>query len=192
MTNTSVQLRMTVYSALMAALIAAGAFVSIPIGPVPIVLQNMFVLIAAVLLGRNWGFACVAIYLLSGAIGLPVFASGKGGFAHFAGPTGGYLLSYMIVAVQAGWMADIFKKKLADKPLGLMISDFITMLIGSAIIYAVGVPWLKTMAKLPWEKAFALGMFPFVPGDLLKIVAATLIVRIVRPLVDPDQETQPV
>ncbi len=192
MTNTSVQLRMTVYSALMAALIAAGAFVSIPIGPVPIVLQNMFVLIAAVLLGRNWGFACVAIYLLAGAIGLPVFASGKGGFAHFAGPTGGYLLSYMIVAVQAGWMADIFKKKLADKPLGLMISDFITMLIGSAIIYAVGVPWLKTMAKLPWEKAFALGMFPFVPGDLLKIVAATLIVRIVRPLVDPDQETQPV
>ena len=71
------QLRMTVFASLLAALMAAGAFLAIPIGPVPIVLQNMFVLLAGLLLGSRWGLASVAVYLLTGACGLPVFAGGR-------------------------------------------------------------------------------------------------------------------
>jgi biotin transport system substrate-specific component len=74
--NSSNQLRMMVYASLFAALTAAGAFLAIPIGPVPIVLQNMFVFLAGLLLGPRWGLASVAVYLLAGAFGLPVFAGG--------------------------------------------------------------------------------------------------------------------
>ncbi|NQU65132.1 MAG: biotin transporter BioY, partial [SAR324 cluster bacterium] len=73
------QLRPTVYASLFAALISAGAFMAIPIGPVPIVLQNMFVLLAGVILGWKWGVASVLIYLLAGAVGFPVFSGGRGG-----------------------------------------------------------------------------------------------------------------
>ena len=77
--NTPSQLRMMVYASLLAALIAVGAYLAIPIGPVPIVLQNLFVLLAGLLLGSRWGAASVAVYLLAGACGLPVFA---GAVAH--------------------------------------------------------------------------------------------------------------
>ncbi|MFH2130143.1 MAG: biotin transporter BioY, partial [bacterium] len=101
-TDRSTQLRLTVYAALFAALISAGAFMAIPIGPVPIVLQNMFVLLAGVLLGWKWGAASVLIYLLAGAVGFPVFSAGRGGVAHLLGPTGGYLLSYIPAVIVAG------------------------------------------------------------------------------------------
>ena len=83
--KTSTQLRMTVYASLMAALTAAGAYLSIPIGPVPIVLQNLFVFLSGLLLGCRWGLASVGVYLLAGALGLPVFAGGAGGLARLVG-----------------------------------------------------------------------------------------------------------
>ncbi|MCP4718315.1 MAG: biotin transporter BioY, partial [Desulfobacteraceae bacterium] len=94
MNNTN-QLKMTVYTALFVALIAMGAFIAIPIGPVPIVLQNMFVLLAGIILGPVWGLACVGIYLLIGLAGLPVFAGGTSGIGKLFGPTGGYLIAYL-------------------------------------------------------------------------------------------------
>ena len=86
--DASNQLRMMVYAALFAALLAVGAFLSIPIGPVPIVLQNFFVLLTGLLLGSRWAAASVAVYLLAGACGLPVFAGGTGGLGHLIGPPG--------------------------------------------------------------------------------------------------------
>ena len=74
--NVTDELRMTVYASLMSALIAAGAFIAIPIGPVPIVLQNFFVLLSGILLGSRWGLASVGVYLIAGALGLPVSRSG--------------------------------------------------------------------------------------------------------------------
>jgi biotin transport system substrate-specific component len=91
----STSLRMTVYASLMAALIAAGAYMALPIGPVPIVLQNLFVFLSGLLLGPRWGVASIGVYLMAGALGLPVFAGGVGGIGRFAGPTGGYLLGYL-------------------------------------------------------------------------------------------------
>ena len=93
--DSSNQLRMMVYASLFAALTAVGAFLAIPIGPVPIVLQNMFVYLAGLLLGGRWGLASVGVYLLAGACGLPVFAGGLGGISRLIGPTGGYLIGYL-------------------------------------------------------------------------------------------------
>lgn len=84
--NISNQLQMTVYSSLMAALIAVGSFIAVPIGPVPIVLQNLFVMLAGLLLGSRWGLASVGLYLLAGVCGLPVFSGGGTGIGHFFGP----------------------------------------------------------------------------------------------------------
>ncbi len=192
MTSSTNQLRMTVYASLMAALVAAGAFIVIPIGPVPIVLQNMFVLLTALLLGRNWALASIAVYLLAGAIGLPVFSAGRGGFAHFVGPTGGYLLSYIIVVYVVGWISDKFGSPYSKQESRRMIVDIIAMLIGSLIVYACGVPWLKVVTGMPWSKAVTVGVLPFLIGDTAKIVAAAFIAIILRPMInrDPSQQSQ--
>lgn len=169
------QLRMTVYTSLFVALIAIGAFIAIPIGPVPIVLQNMFVLLAAIILGPIWGITCIAIYLLIGLVGLPVFAGGTSGIGKLFGPTGGYLLGYLpAVFVTAGISKGLGKK---------MSSDIIAMMVGSLIVYAAGVPWLKVVTAMSFEKALAVGMYPFLIGDILKIIAAAFIAKAIRPLV---------
>ena len=169
-----IQLRMTVYASLMAALIAAGALVSIPIGPVPIVLQNMFVFLAGILLGSRWGLASLSVYLLAGACGLPVFAGGSGGIGRIIGPTGGYLLGYLPVVFVIGLISEKFGRR--------TITDLIAMLCGSAILYFCGVTWLKILTGMSWMKSLALGMVPFLLGDALKIVAAAMIVKALRPV----------
>ncbi len=173
--NVSNQLRMTVYTSLFAALIAAGAFIAIPIGPVPIVLQNMFVLLAGIILGHRWGIACVAVYLLMGALGFPVFAGGTGGIGRLFGPTGGYLFSYL----PAVFVTGIISEKSGCN----MLSDIIAMTAGSLIVYAAGVPWLKFVTGMEWSKAIALGMYPFLIGDIIKIIAASFAAKIIRPIV---------
>jgi biotin transport system substrate-specific component len=174
MMGSTSQLRMTVYASLMAALTAVGAFLSIPIGPVPIVLQNMFVLLAGILLGSRWGLAGVAVYLLAGACGLPVFAGGLGGIGRIFGPTGGYLLGYLPVVFVTG----VISERLGQRA----VTDIIAMLCGSAILYACGVSWLKTLTGMSWTKSLAVGMYPFLIGDALKISAAAVIARALRPV----------
>jgi biotin transport system substrate-specific component len=166
--------RSLVFASLMAALIAAGAFLVIPIAPVPIVLQNLFVLLAGLLLGSRWAAASVAIYLLAGACGLPVFAGGSGGLGHLVGPRGGYLFGFLIAAFLVGFIAERSKQRLVPEILG--------MILGSIAIYATGVPWLMMMLGLSPHKALAVGMYPFLIGDALKIAAAIPIARGLRPL----------
>lgn len=169
------QIRMTVYTSLFVALIACGAFIAIPIGPVPIVLQNMFVLLAALILGPAWGLACVGIYLIIGLAGLPVFAGGTAGIGKLFGPTGGYLLGYL----PAVYVTAVISKGLKKTITG----DLIALVTGSLIVYAAGVPWLKFAFAMPWAKAVAAGMLPFLIGDTLKVIAAALIAKKIRPLV---------
>ncbi|MCD4744603.1 MAG: biotin transporter BioY [Desulfobacteraceae bacterium] len=171
----SQQLRHITYSSLFVALIAAGAFLAIPVGPVPIVLQNMFVLLAGIILGPRWGLACVGIYLLIGACGLPVFSNGKAGIGHIFGPTGGYLLGYLPAVFITGLIAKKWDKK--------MIATVFALLTGSIIVYSTGVPWLKIVTGMEWSRTLALGMYPFILGDILKIIAATLIVKTIRPYI---------
>ncbi len=170
----STDLKMTVYSSLFVALIAVGAFIAIPIGPVPIVLQNMFVLLAGLLLGPVWGLACVAVYLIIGLAGLPVFAGGTSGMGKLFGPTGGYLLGYLpCVFITAS-----VSKGLGKKP----AFDILAMVLGSLIVYSAGVPWLKAVMGISLEKAIMIGMVPFLIGDALKILAAAFLAKALRPL----------
>ncbi len=175
MTDPSQQLRMTVYASLFAALVAVGAFISIPIGPVPIVLQNFFVLLAALLLGPRWGVAAVGVYLLAGICGLPVFAGGTAGIGRIMGPTGGYLIGYLPAVFVAAWLAGKGKHR--------AWSDIAAMICGSLVLYSCGVPWLKMVTGMPLSKALAVGMVPFLLGDALKIAAAVPVVKALRPIV---------
>jgi biotin transport system substrate-specific component len=172
-----------VYASLFAALIAAGAFLAIPIGPVPIVLQNMFVLLAGILLGNRWGLATVGLYLLAGLIGLPVFAGGTAGIGRIFGPTGGYLIGYLPAVFLTGLI-----REHSDKP---VLSDAIAMICGTLVVYAVGVPWLKIVTGMTWAKAITAGMLPFLIGDGLKIAAAVAIAKTLRPIVQGKIEISP-
>jgi len=176
--NKNSDLKMMVYASLLAALTAVGAFLSIPIGPVPIVLQSLFILLAGVLLGRTWGTASVGIYLLAGAFGLPVFAGGAGGIGRFFGPTGGYLLGFLPAVYITGLISE--KRK-------TVLKDVVAMICGSALIYTFGVSWLKVITGMELNKAVAVGMLPFLPGDALKIAAAAFIAKSVRPLIGYDR-----
>lgn len=173
--NSSGQLRMLVFASLLAALMTAGAYISIPVGPVPIVLQNMFVFLTGLLLGSRWGLASVGVYLLAGACGLPVFAGGMGGVGRIVGPTGGYLIGYLPAVFIVGYIS--------KKGKGRVARDIIGMLAGTIFLYACGVAWLKTLTGMPWPKTLAVGMYPFLIGDALKIAAAAAIARAIRPII---------
>ncbi|MDP2862838.1 MAG: biotin transporter BioY [Desulfobacterales bacterium] len=169
------QLQMMTYASLLAALTAVGAYIAVPIGPVPIVLQSLFILLSGLLLGSTWGVAGVGIYLLAGAFGLPVFAGGTGGIGRFIGPTGGYLLGFLPAVYVIGLISERKKQS--------VLIDIIAMLCGTIIIYTCGVSWLKVLTGMDLKKAVAVGMIPFLIGDALKIAAAVFIARSVRPVI---------
>jgi biotin transport system substrate-specific component len=170
------QLKFMIYSALMATLTAVGAYIAIPIGPVPIVLQNLFIMLAGLLLGGRWALISIAVYLLAGAVGLPVFAGGTGGIGKFVGPTGGYLVGF---AAAAYWIGTI-----SEKGNRSVFIDIFAMVTGTLIIYAFGVTWLKVVTGMSFSKAITVGMLPFLIGDALKIAAAVPIAKALRPMLD--------
>ena len=162
-----------IYASMFGALTAIGAFIVIPLPPVPITLQTMFLNLAAALLGPYLGALSQVIYILLGVIGLPVFAGGKAGIGVLLGPTGGYLVGFVLAALIIG---KLLKSRKKPGPIWVGAS----MLAGMIIIYATGVLQLAMVAKLSLEKAFAVGVLPFLPGDVVKIVLASLIYIKVR------------
>ena len=167
------QLRWMVLASLMAALTAVGAYIHVPIGPVPIVLSTLFALLSGLLLGSRWGLASMGLYLLVGAIGIPVFAGGKGGVAHFLGPTGGYLFGYAL----ASWITGL----ISEHSHGRIKLDILSVIIGSLVIYGLGVPWLKMVTQMSWPKTVIVGMIPFLIGDAVKASVALILARAIRP-----------
>lgn len=169
----------SVFTAVFAALISAGSVMIIPIGPVPIALQNALAVLAGLLLGPIQGAGAVGLFLLAGVVGLPVFAGGKSGFAVLAGPTGGYLAGYFIAAIVAGLAV---KKAPLDDPkkaLPLIISATLGAFIA---IYIPGVLVLKKVLSLSTANALAKGVIPFLLGDLIKIIVLVPITLKLRPI----------
>jgi biotin transport system substrate-specific component len=157
-----------VYASLFGALTAAGAFIVIPLPPVPITAQTFFLNVAAILLGGPLGAVSQFIYVMLGVVGIPVFAGGKAGLGVIFGPTGGYLLGFIIAAFVIG-MVDRMRKSA-----GIFWHIF-SMLIGMLIIYSLGSLQLAVVAKMSFHKALAAGVLPFLPGDIIKILLAAII-----------------
>jgi biotin transport system substrate-specific component len=157
-----------VYAALFGALTAAGAFIIIPVPPVPITAQTFFLNVAAVLFGGPLGAASQFIYIMLGVVGMPVFAGGKAGLGVLFGPTGGYLIGFIIGAFVIGFIAN------RKKDAGVLWYIF-SMFIGMVIIYSLGMTQLSFVAKLSLVQALTVGVLPFLPGDIIKIILAAII-----------------
>lgn len=168
--NSLTDLHQLVWISLMAALVGAGAYIYVPIGPVPVSMQTFFVTLAGFVLGPRKGSLAIGLYLLAGTIGLPVFAGGKSGLGHLLGPTGGYLFGFLASAFLCG-LARTNKNML---PWGRGILFGVLAVIAA---YAAGAIWLKFSLNFTWAKAFAVGVAPFIPWDAAKIGVALLCCR---------------
>jgi biotin transport system substrate-specific component len=135
--------------------------IPLPFSPVPITLQLIFTFLAGALLGRKLGFISQLIYLFMGAIGLPVFAGGIGGFGALVGPTAGYLYGFCIAAYLAGFGKKTFSQK------------FIYFSLGLLCIYSTGIIGLIINTSIDLPRAIAIGVTPFIPGDLFKVILAS-------------------
>jgi biotin transport system substrate-specific component len=151
-------------------LLTVSAKVQVPFYPVPMTLQTLVVFLLGITYGPRLAFATVVFYLAQGAVGLPVFAGTpeKGiGLAYMIGPTGGYLVGFAAAAAVAGWVAERSRGVLTTA-LGIAAA--------TATIYVLGAGWLATMVGV--EKAVALGVVPFLLGDVVKLALATALAEV--------------
>ncbi|MFO7679213.1 MAG: biotin transporter BioY [Chloroflexota bacterium] len=146
-------------------LVALAAQIEIPMWPVPVTMQTFAVLLVGGLLGSRLGAMSLLLYLAEGALGLPVFAGGAGSVLHFAGPTAGYLFGFVAAAFVAGWLCERGWSRKVE-------TAVFAMFLGTAAIYLFGLPWLAQFTG--WDKVLQLGLIPFIPGDVLKVILAAL------------------
>jgi biotin transport system substrate-specific component len=151
-------------------LMAVSAKVQIPMWTVPMTMQTFAVLVIGMAYGARLAGATLLLYLAQGAMGLPVFASGAG-IAYMAGPTGGYLAGFLVAAVLVGWLAE----RGWDRNVAL---TFAANLVGTAIIFALGVAWLSGIVG-GFEKAVIAGFQPFIAGAFVKIALAAAVLPLV-------------
>ena len=151
----------------MAAVLAVIAPFSLQIGPIPLTLASLGVYFCAAPLGEKRGTLAVFVYLLLGAVGVPVFAGFSGGVQKFAGPTGGYLVGYLLCAFAAGYII----RRRADKPLFWVLG----LVLGTAALYAFGTVWYMVGSKTPLGAALLSCVVPFLAGDTVKIAAAVAV-----------------
>jgi biotin transport system substrate-specific component len=149
------------------ALVAICAHIAVPLGftPVPVTMQTFAVLLLGLLFGPGPAFACLALYLMEGAVGLPVFSPhGPGGLAQMLGPTGGYLLSYPFAAALASVLYRRGRRSL--------VAAVAAAGLASLLILAAGATWLALLTHAKFSVVFAQSVAPFLPGDAIKILAA--------------------
>ncbi|PWT29155.1 biotin transporter BioY [Butyrivibrio fibrisolvens] len=168
-----------VLCAMFAALCCATAPISIPLpGGVPITLQTAAVFLAALLLGPLYGFVAVLVYVLLGAVGLPVFAGFSGGIGSLVGMSGGFIMSWPFAALLAGFI--YFKFGRNKKGVVKYAEMIVAMLLGSVVIYVVGLTQFIFLTKMSIQASLLACMVPFIPGDLLKMVLVAIIVPVLE------------
>src|SRR5690606_7025218 len=158
-------LRNMILAAMFAAIVAVAGQIQIPL-PIPITLQTMAVMMAGSVLGSRWGAASMAVFILLVAFGAPLLAGGKGGLAVLAGPTAGYVWSWILAAWLIGFLSE------RSVRLSVWKLTVYHVLGGMLLIYAGGVFWLVTGVGLGWKEALLTGVLPFIVGDLIKAVGA--------------------
>lgn len=140
---------------------------SIPIGTIPISLTNLVIYFGLYILGAKKEFISYCVYLLIGLVGLPVFSGFTAGPQKLFGPTGGYLIGFIPMAIIAG----IFIERFERKPIPSMIG----MMLGTMLCYAIGTAWLAYQAHMDFMAALAVGVLPFLVEDLIKIIFAAVV-----------------
>ena len=157
--------------ALFVGLLAVSAWISIPVGPVPVTLQTMVVFLAAALLGPARGAIAVGVYILIGIMGLPVFSSFGAGSAVILGATGGYIAGFILSVIVTGALISKFGRSVP------VLAG--SMLLGLAICYAFGTIWFMAMSGAALNYVLSVCVTPFILPDAIKIMAAIAIVKLV-------------
>lgn len=156
-----------VFTAMFAALIAVCSILSIPIGEVPITLQTFAVCLAAAMLGWKRGTLSVLIYVLLGAVGVPVFAGMTGGVGILAGPTGGYIIGFIPAAIIIGFAADKWERK--------ALPLIVAMVLGVLVCYLIGTIWFMVVTGMGIGESLMLCVVPFLIPDGVKIALAMIL-----------------
>jgi biotin transport system substrate-specific component len=170
-------LRTVILIALGTALLTLSAKINLPLPYVPMTLQTLVVLVIGAAYGWRLGGATVMVYLAEGATGLPVFAGPVGGLAPLLGPTAGYLVGFVAAAFTTGWLSE----RGWDRSMPLL---FVAMGAGHIIILAAGFAWLVFGMKLGFEKAWLVGIAPFVAGSVIKNALGAALVPAIRRILD--------
>lgn len=159
--------------AMFAGLTAVGAFISIPVGPVPITLQTMFVILSGMLLGGKLGALSQIVYIVLGLIGIPIFAGFTGGPQTILKPSFGFLIGFIFAAYVVG--------KITHGEQRSTKKIWIASIVGTVVIYLFGLPYMYYILNIVMEKGFSfgaimnMGCLLFLPGDLIKLVIASLV-----------------
>ncbi|MDD3306351.1 MAG: biotin transporter BioY [Acetobacterium sp.] len=177
----TLNIRMLVLCGLFSALIVVGAMIKVPLPGIPFTLQTLFVILAGLLLGSRGGLIAVLVYIFIGLAGVPVF-SGGGGLLYVLKPSFGYLIGFALGAFVTGWVAE----RTPGKSTKQMV---LAALAGTAVIYALGLPWYYIIANYYLNTpvgAATLMMTGFVmtlPGDLIKIALSVLLAKRLAPVI---------
>lgn len=170
------RIRQLATAALIAALLCASAYITVPLQPVPVTLQVFFVVLAGLLLTAPWATAAMAVYLLLGAAGLPVFAGAKGGLGVLAGPTGGYLVGFLLAAL----VSSLVREALVRTQTRPVLADGIAAGFAILVVYTVGTVQLAMVTGMSAAEAVAVGVVPFLVLDAAKAAAAVVVATAVR------------
>lgn len=179
-------------TALMAAVLCVMGPFTVPVGVVPVSLTNMFIYFVVLIFGKKMAVRSVALYLLMGFVGLPVFSGFSGGAGKILGPTGGYLLGYLILSHVSGWLMETGfrfknkenrKKSEKRKRLSGLNSyknyerqvEILSLMAGTVCLYLFGTLWLMYQSKLDFKSALWIGVVPFLAFDIIKIFAAVML-----------------
>ena len=172
MTSNKLSVRDLAVIAIGAALIAVCSWLSVPF-TVPFTLQSFAVCLLAALLGWKRGVLTVLVYMLLGAVGLPVFAGFKAGFGVLLGATGGYIIGYIPMAFVAGLLYHKFgRNESGARKYAVM---FVSMVLATAVLYIFGTAWFMVQTRMTLAASLAACVIPFLPGDLIKIIAVMLV-----------------
>lgn len=170
-----------VFTALFAAISAVSGFIAVPIPgtPIPIVLQNMMVVLSGMLLGPLLGTASTVLFIVSGLLGLPVLSGGTGGFAKLMGPTGGFIIGYAFSSLAAGLVAG---RPTVGKKISV-VRTVIAAVLGFFIMYVPGVLHFMRSLDKTFSETMALCVLPYLPGDAVKTVLCVILAKALRPSV---------
>ena len=177
MTDTKRKTYTMTSAALMTAVMCILAPVSVPIGPIPISLATLVIYFSIFILGTSRALLSCVLYILIGAVGLPVFSGFSGGATKLFGPTGGYILGYLFLILISGIMLE----KLAKGKTGVMLKamQLLSLIIGTAVLYTFGLMWFCRVSGMAAGPALALTVYPFIPLDLCKIILAVIIAPVI-------------